>query len=269
MPSPKGRNLPLSPPRRFISDLLHFTVRVPTVPVERRMDVEAVALARAEALHRPSWCTVFTKAYALVAAARPELRRAYLPFPWARLYEHPHSVASIAIERQWRGEAAVLFAHLRAPEKQPLLRLDQALRHYRDEPIENIGLFRRIARLTRLPWPLRRLVWWALLNTSGYRRARQLGTFGVSVYSALGCQSLHPLSPLTTTLNYGVISRRGRVTVRLVYDHRVLDGSTVARALADLEGVLNGPIADELRGLAPLRPPTGRRAASARDDLWE
>lgn len=269
MDSPRGRNLPLSPPRRFIADLLHFAVRVPTVPVERRMNLAAVAEVRDEALHRPSWCTLFTKAYALVAANRPELRRAYLPFPWARLYEHPHSVASVAIGRQWAGEDAVLFAHLRAPEKQPLLKLNRALRHYRDEPIERIGLFRRIARLTRLPWPLRRLAWWTLLNTSGSRRARQFGTFGVSVYSSLGCESLHPLSPLTTTLNYGVISRRGRVTVRLVYDHRVLDGAIVARALADLEAALNGPIADELRGLAPLHRPAARRNAPARDDQWD
>ena len=27
--------------------------------------------------------------------------------------------------------------------------------------------------------------------------------------------------------------------VRIIYDHRVMDGSTVARALADLEEVLN------------------------------
>jgi hypothetical protein len=261
MAQPIGHDLPLSPPRRFICDLLRHARRVPTVPVERRMNVAAVAAARAAALRRPGWCTVFTKAYALVAAARPELRRAYLPFPWPRLYEHPHSVASVAIERSWGGDDGVLFAHLRAPEKQSLLKLDRALRLYRRAPVERVGLFRRIARLTRLPWPLRPLAWWLLLDTSGYRRARHLGTFGVSVYSALGCESLRPLSPLTTTLNYGVISRRGEVTVRLVYDHRVLDGAAVARALAELEAVLNGPVAAELTELAPLGRGAGRHRA--------
>ena len=37
---------------------------------------------------RPSWCAIFTKAYAVVAARYPELRRAYLKFPFPRLYEH-------------------------------------------------------------------------------------------------------------------------------------------------------------------------------------
>jgi hypothetical protein len=267
MPFSIGRNLPLSPPRRFICDLLRHARRVPAVPVERRMNIAAVVEARRAALKRPSWATIFTKAFGLVAAARPELRRAYLPFPWPRLYEHPHSVASIAIERHWGGEDGVLFAHLRAPEKQGLLKLERALRRYKQAPVESIGLFRRIARLTRLPWPLRRLVWWVTLNTSGYRRARQMGTFGLSVYSALGCESLRPLSPLTTTLNYGVISRRGAVTVRLVYDHRVLDGATVARALAELEAVLNGPIAAELRDLGPVGRPARRRARLAPDEL--
>jgi hypothetical protein len=40
------------------------------------------------------------------------------------------------------------------------------------------------------------------------------------------------------------------VDVRIVYDHRVLDGATVARALARLEDVLNGEIAAELSGSA-------------------
>jgi hypothetical protein len=260
MAQPIGHNLPLSPPRRFIGDLLRHARGVPTVPVERRMNIAEAAAARAAALRRPSWCTVFTKAYGLVAAARPELRRAYIPFPWPRLYEHPHSVASVALERAWGGDDGVLFAHLRAPEEQSLLKLDRALRHYRRAPVERVGLFRRIARLTQLPWPLRPLAWWLLLSTSGYRRARQLGTFGVSVYSALGCESLRPLSPLTTTLNYGVIDRRGDVTVRLVYDHRVLDGASVARALGELEAVLNGPVAAELRELELV----GRAAARHR-----
>jgi pyruvate/2-oxoglutarate dehydrogenase complex dihydrolipoamide acyltransferase (E2) component len=79
-------------------------------------------------------------------------------------------------------------------------------------------------------------------------RPGQFGTFGLSAYSSLGAESLHPLSPLTTTLNYGTIDRDGGVWVRLIYDHRVFDGVTAARALGKLEDVLQGPILAELRG---------------------
>src|SRR5262249_38678725 len=117
----------------------------------------------------------------------------------------------------------------------------------RGAPVAPVGLFRRALQVSRLPRPLRRFFWWVGLNSSGPKRARRMGTFGLSVYSGLGAESLHPLSPLTTTLNYGVVGEDGQVDVRLVYDHRVLDGSTVARALVALEERLNGPILAELR----------------------
>jgi hypothetical protein len=52
---------------------------------------------------------------------------------------------------------------------------------------------------------------------------------------------------LTTALNYGVIGPDGDVDVRIIYDHRVLDGATVARALVDLEAVLSQEVFAELR----------------------
>jgi hypothetical protein len=247
MKEPTGRNLPLSLPRRFVCDLLHFARKVPTVPVQRRMNLAPLLAVRQAAQPRPSWCAIFTKAYAFVAAARPELRRAYLAFPRPHLYEHPINVASVAVERRYGDEEAVFFGHLRGPEKQGLLELDGHLRRFKEEPLESIGLFRRVLRTSRLPRPLRRALWWFGLNVSGAKRAKHLGTFGISVYSGLGASSLHPLSPLTTTLNYGVIAPDGSVDVRLIYDHRVLDGSAIARALLDLERVLTNEIVVEMR----------------------
>jgi hypothetical protein len=177
----------------------------------------------------------------------PELRRAYLPFPIPHLYEHPHNVATVATEREYEGERGVFFGALRAPELQSLASLDASLAGFKDRPVQSVGRYRRALRVSRLPRPLRRLLWWFGLNASGAKRAKWMGTFGVSVYSALGAESLHPISPLTTTLTYGVIRSSGRVTVRVVYDHRVMDGATIARALALLEELLNGEILAELR----------------------
>lgn len=66
---------------------------------------------------------------------------------------------------------------------------------------------------------------------------------------ALNAESLHPLTPLTTLLNYGVISSDGDVNVRIIYDHRVMNGATVARALARLEEILNIEVTEDLRSL--------------------
>jgi hypothetical protein len=232
-----------------VCDLLHFARQVPTVPVQRRMNLAAVAAARRAAQPRPGWAAVVLKAYAQVCSRRPELRRAYLPLPVPHLYEHPAAVAAVAVERRFGDEDAVFVGQVPEPERLSLSALEAELRGLKERPAESVAAFRRCLRISRLPRPLRRLLWWAVLNLSGARRASDIGTFALSVYAGLGAASLHPLSPLTTTLNYGVIGADGAVDVRLIYDHRALDGATVARALADLEGVLTGEIRDELRGL--------------------
>src|SRR5438874_178609 len=157
MGEPYGRRLALSLPRRFICDLLHFASKVPTVPVQRRMNIAPLVAARRQADPRPSWCALFTKAYAMVAAARPELRRAYLSFPWPHLYEHSISVASVAIERKVGDEDAVLFVQIRSPEDHRPDQIDDYVQECKTRPVERVGTFRRTLRVSRFPRFLRRL----------------------------------------------------------------------------------------------------------------
>jgi hypothetical protein len=241
-----GRKFPLSLARRIVCDLLHFGQKIPTVPVQRRMRLASLREARAGATHRISWPILFTKAYALLARDLPILRQSLLTFPWEHVYEHPVSNPVVAIEREYQGEKIVVGCHLRTPEDATLSDLQERLDRFRARPLESIAFFRKSLLVARLPRFLRRWMWWYALNASGYRRAKYFGTFGVTVYSALGAESLHPISPLTTTLNYGIIEPDGTVPVRIIYDHRLMDGSTIARALADLEEILNGPILREL-----------------------
>jgi hypothetical protein len=257
-----GRNIPLSLPRRLICDYLHFAKKIPSVPVQRRMNLHELVTARAELSVRPSWCAIFTKAYAMVARERAPLRRAYLSFPRPHLYEHPINVISVAVERRYGDEDGVFFAPLRQPEEHTLPELEARLRELKEKPVEKFGSFRRGLYISRLPRPLRRFVWWVGLNVFGRKRAHYLGTAGVTVYAGLGAASLHPLSLLTTTLNYGVIEPDGGVDVRITYDHRVMDGATVARALADLDRVLHTDILAELRALAGQAPARGESHAA-------
>src|SRR5262249_20170588 len=133
------------------------------------------------------------------------------------------------------------------PEAIPLMDLEAALTRFKEAPVTDAFAF--ILKYYRLPRLLRRVGWWWLLNVRGSRKAQFLGTFGVSVYSSLQAESLHPLTPLTTTLNYGYIGTDGLAPVRIVYDHRALDGGTIARALGLLEEVLQRDILKELRRL--------------------
>jgi hypothetical protein len=247
--APRGRTVPLSLPRRLVGDVLHFARQIPSVPVQRRMDLGPLMAARQACPTRPSWVALFAKAYSRVAAENPRLRQSYLSFPYPRLYEHAESVATISVERHYEGEDAIFFARLKAPDRQSLESLDGQLRLWKTAPIEEVRPFRQALRFTRLPRPIRRVLWWIALNAIGARREKHFGTFGISVYSSLGVDSLHPIAPMTTLLNYGRIAADGQVDVRIVYDHRVLDGSVIGRTLVRLEEVLCGHMVAELAGL--------------------
>lgn len=243
----RGRSIPLSLARKLVVDLTLLSV--PSVPVQRVMNVGAVAAARNAAKGRPAWSVIFAKAYALVAEEIPLLRRAYVKFPVPHLYEYPISTLSMVVEREYEDEMVVLTLLVRNPAKMSLGELSDTIREAKVKPIEEIRSFRRMLELARWPTPLRRLLWWVGLNV-GRQRGNYFGSYGVTVYSNLGSESLHPLSPLTGTLNYGVIGDDGKVNVRIMYDHRVLDGAMVARTLAAIEKTLNGPILDELKAMA-------------------
>lgn len=246
----RGRYIAVSPSRRIIMDLMHEARQVPSIPVQRRIEVQEIDEIRKRTNPRVSWFVIFMKAFALVAEKNPQLRRSLIKYPWCRFYDHPISICSLAIERDLAGEPSLFFAHFRAPEEQSLVELQDALKDYKDSPIEQVGLYRRALKIGKLPTPLRRLLWWSTLNFSGAKRAKRLGTFGLTSYGALGAESLHPISPLTCTFNFGPISRDGKVLIKIIYDHRTLDGSEVARRLKNIEEVLHSTIKPELAALA-------------------
>jgi hypothetical protein len=229
----------------MVLDLLYFAKRIPTVPVQRRMSLVPLVAARAECRQPVRWTAIFTKAYAMVAQEIPELRRTYIKIPWCMLYEYPTSRALILIERDCNGEPGVIPIFVKDPARESLRYITDRIEHASRAPVEQLRDFRRWIRFTRLPTLIRRVAWWIGLNW-GRQRGNFFGTFGVSVYSALGAESLHPLGPVTTVLTYGVISNAGEVEVRIIYDHRVMNGTTIARALTRLEGILNSAIVEEL-----------------------
>ncbi len=244
-----GCNLPLSPARRHRCDLVHLARHTPIQVTQRRLNLAVTQATRSLAAPRPSWHSIFTKAYALVAKLWPQLRRAYLSFPTPHVYEHPASVASVALERRVLDEDAILEIPINQPDTLSLAAIDRHLRHCKEQPLETIGAFRRALLHTRLPRPIRRLAWWLTHNALGKRRAQVLGTYAVSACSALGAESLQPLALLTSTLTFGVIGPDGAVDVRILSDPRILDAPVVARVLADLERVLTHEIVAELRYL--------------------
>jgi hypothetical protein len=241
-----GRNLPLSPLRKLVCDLLHFAGKVPGATVERTMKLSPVIAARQACVPRPSWCAIFLKAMGMVCARFPELRRAFMPFPWAHLYEHPINVANFTIERRYQDEDVVFLVQVRSPERRSLYELDQIIRTCKEAPVESIKYFRRAIALSKVPWPFRRLSWWVSLNLIGKLRAHNFGTFSVSSVASEGAGVLVLMPLITSTLHYGLFDEKGNLPARITFDHRVTDGACVARAIVGLEEALKTAILEEL-----------------------
>lgn len=250
----RGRSVKVSDGRRLVNELMRQSRRVPLVTLRRELSIPALVQARREGAGRLSWVAIFAKAYGLVAERNVHLRRNWLSFPWGRIYEHAVSECAVLVEREWQGEETVLAAKIRVPETMPLEELDGHLKRFRTDPVRSISSFRQLLRIARYPAPLRRFIFWSTLNWSGYKRCKRFGTFMISSLGNFGCELLVPHMPLTAYLTFGPISPDGNVAVALAFDHRVMDGRHAARALQDLEQVLNTTLARELRSLGTSEP---------------
>ncbi len=160
-------------------------------------------------------------------------------WPWPHIYQHEHSVGMVAINRSTPSGDRLFWGRFTSPETQSLVEIQKQLDEYKHGQIETV--FRRQIRLGSFPTPLRRLAWWMSLNLSAIRRARRLGTFGLSTVASLGAVNRFHPTCTATSLTYGPISPAGRAVVTIVYDHRLIDGAPLARAIAELEAILQGP----------------------------
>ena len=241
----RGSVRKISLPRRLIIDLMHASMGVPFVALRRRLHVRALADARAAAAIRPGWAAIFTKAFCLVAKEQPVLRSMYINGPWPHLYELPVSIGMVAIARCEDGEDCVLPQRVRGPENMTLAEVDATIRHGMTAPVREVPMFRKLLRVTRMPLPVRRLLW-AGCFAIGRQRANFCGNFGITSVAAFGPGNLDALSPGPYLLSYGALGPDQTIEVVIRWDHRVTDAALIAKTLSRLEQVLNNEIAAEL-----------------------
>ena len=246
----RGTPKKISLPRRLIFDLMHASTGVPFVSLSRPLHIRPLLEARAGAVAPAGWAAIFVKAFALIARDEPILRTLYAKWPWPRFYELPRSVALVAIARTEDGEECVLPQRIAAPEALPLATVDAEIRRGKTAPIDDVPMFRKIMRVTRLPLPLRRLSWAVGLNF-GRQRGNWFGSFAVSSVAAYGGGEIHPITPGPFILTYGGVEPDQTIRVVIRWDHRVTDGAPIARVLTLIEQVLNTEIAAELRAAGP------------------
>jgi hypothetical protein len=244
----KGRRIRLSVARRLVADYMWAASAVARVDVRRRVAFRNLIAARAAIrADPPSWTAMFVKAFAMVAAEIPELRRIYLSLPWPHFYQFDESTVSILQEREILGDTGILPLRFYKPDAVALTELDTMIRREAAAPIEASRFHRKLIGLARLPLLLRRAIWTLLWHVPRLRR--EIGTCGVSSAARWQTDLGTTRSPLPSLLSYGPADADGNVDVRLSFDHRILDGALAGRALERLDQVLNSAILEELHQL--------------------
>jgi hypothetical protein len=242
----------LSLARRIVCDFVFASRNVPLVPIERRMPLAPLVVERNRPEFKPSWVVLFLKAFARLSERYPELKQHYVAWPWPRIYESNTVQGAVAIEREIEGERGILLALCSDPAVKSIRELDAWLTLHKTAPIDTIESYQRALYFASLPWPVRRLIWGVGTRWLGQTRSNLIGTFGITVTAGFGAATLAVCCPWTTTLHYGIAESDGTLPVRLTFDHRVIDGAMVARALAELEGILLGEVLSELRCRVPM-----------------
>jgi hypothetical protein len=250
MTKPRGKNIPISPFRGLVIDLMHFTQKVPSVSIDRRMNLAVLAEARSRCFPKPTWTALFIKAYSIVAARDPALRQSYMEFPWPRIYEHPKNIVTLNVSRNVNGENVVLQDQIRSPENRSLPDLDARVRRCKEAPVEEINAYKRVMAVSWLPRFLRRSTIWSTLNIFGRRRCHNMGTFAITSVADRGAGVLNVATVLTTMIHYGLFDDEACLDMRMAFDHRVLDGAQAADALTGMEHALLNEVLHEVRGLA-------------------
>ena len=241
--------VPLSPGRRILADLSWAALRVPRCILSARLHLPRAMAARAALpAPRPPWTAIFAKAFALVALERPALRQFHASLPRPRLLRLDHAIGCVVIEREHLGEPTLTLARFVEPHAMALPELAAVLDEAKHAPPEAVKPFRRMLRLAAKPRPIRRLLIRVGMAFAA-PLARYAGSFSVSSLGREGVCILDSVSVLPVFISYGPLAADGSLEVFFVFDHRVMDGADGAAALAGLQRMIEGPLAEELEAL--------------------
>ena len=251
----RGTVRKISMPRRLVADLMHASTGVPFVSLTRAPSTSARCWRPARSQAEPTRLGGDLRQGVRTGGkgTSPCCARSTPNGRWPSFYELPRSIAMVAIARVEDGQDCVLQQKVCAADTLALTEVDAQIRQAKDAPIGEVPAFRKILRVTRLPLPLRRLMWLVGLNF-GRQRANWFGSFGVTSVAAYGAGELHALSPGAFHLSYGVVAPDR--------NHRRGDplGSPHHRRRPDRQGPDPAGTGAEQRDRSPILRPTGSEA---------
>lgn len=231
--------------RAIVLDVVRYAAKVPSFPVERFVQVQELAQLRQQSKARISWTALFVRAYALASREHAVLRQIFVAWPWARVYQSPTCVISLAVNRtEPDGSERLYFGRIHSPDQRGLEAIQSDIDGFQNDDPK--AAFRTQWRGAKMPSLIRRLAWWWRMEVDYRNRPRRSGTGSISALAGQGVTNrLHPCI-MTSSFSFGPLEQDGRILVTLQCDHRVIDGAAAARALNSLCDYLTCQVADEL-----------------------
>lgn len=245
-----GHRLALSNGRRLVDDVIHISNQMPMAAFSSDWDVAQIAKLRRMTTPKISWNVLMMKAHAIVCQQQPELRRCYVRFPWAHLYQHHQNVCMMTIGREHNNETRLFFARFNEPDNESLVELQEQYDKYRKAPIEKIKQFRHQITFAKFPQFIRRFGWWVLFNLWPQKRASHMGTFGMSISGYKGARANGHLGFNATILGTDPTPRKGNAHMVLTFDHQILDGVPATEVFKESHRMLVTAVAKELADMA-------------------
>jgi pyruvate/2-oxoglutarate dehydrogenase complex dihydrolipoamide acyltransferase (E2) component len=212
------------------------------------VDASQIKAARSDSGNKISFVTFVVKAAADVIAAFPEacavLKDGFRP----KLATTPEISAKVLFDKTIRGRRCVVSGTVENTQHRSLSEIQSAIDEYKQAEVAQSGPFSALWKLQRLPLPLVRLVYQAVLRDPA-RRAKFQGTFSVTSAGQESVRAIFPMIAGTVGLGVGRIAdtpvvRDGQVTVApivtlsLTFDHRVIDGALAAELLTGIKNRL-------------------------------
>ena len=117
----------LSADRSLPCDVVHFSGKVPIARAEMCCELGSLQRQRAMVQPRMSWASLFLRAYGIVCNRHEFLRTSYMPWPFPHLYLHPHTVAMVAMHREYRERPRLCWARIVDPAGRSLRALQAKL----------------------------------------------------------------------------------------------------------------------------------------------
>ena len=205
--------------------------------------------------HKVTITALLIKAIALAQHKHPTTRTQMLPN--GRLVQFNDIEAQFTVERFVNDQPGLFFGSIKKPDERPLIEITEELRIYGTEPIETVPQLAIEHKFSQYPHWLRQLIIYFGTRIPAMRLRYMGATFGLSSLGKYGARNLISPSVITSMFCIGEVEKRPividdqieirpQLSIVLNFDHRVIDGASAARFMADVITLLKGGLEEHV-----------------------